>query len=95
MVQREDGRVLLAERPRVSWEDPEAVAVGPLLPAQDKVLRALTLPPLYALTDAARYGVRGFMQRLEAALAAGVRLVQVRERALAPGQLRRGSARRA
>lgn len=75
------------EGQRVSWEDPAALTVGPLLPANDRMRRALSLPPVYAITHAEKYGVAEFMPRLERALARGVRLVQVRERNLAPGQL--------
>ncbi len=75
------------EGQRVSWEDPAAVSVAPLLPANGKVLQALSLPPLYAITDAGKYGAAAFMPRLEAALAHGLRLIQVRERAMAPEQL--------
>ncbi len=75
------------EGQRLSWEDPADLGVGPLLPANDKVLRALVLPPVYAITDTARYGVAGFMARLQAALEDGVRLIQVRERAMTTEQL--------
>jgi 8-oxo-dGTP diphosphatase len=74
------------EGQRVSWEDPEAVTVAPLLPANDKVLEALRLPALYAITNAAQCGVVEFMARLKRALESGVRLIQVRERELAPEQ---------
>lgn len=75
------------EGQRISWEDPAALTVGPLLPANARVLRALSLPPVYAITHAAHYGVAGFMPRLHAALDAGVRLIQVREPQLATAQL--------
>lgn len=75
------------EGQRVSWEDPYAPSVHPLLPANDKVLRALRLAPLYAITDAAKYGVSGFLRRLSQALDAGLRMVLVRERTMAPEQL--------
>lgn len=75
------------EGQRVSWEDPEVVTVGPLLPANDKVLNALCLPPVYAITNAEKYGVAEFMTRLKAALVRGVRLIQVRERGMSPEQL--------
>lgn len=75
------------EGQRVSWEDPYAPSVSPLLPANDKVLRALRLAPVYAITDAGKYGVANFLQRLERTLEAGLRLVVVRERAMAPEQL--------
>ena len=71
----------------MSWENPSAVNIGPLLPANDKVLRALSLPSVYAITNAKKYGDTEFMQRLKAALEKGVRLVQVREHDMQPEQL--------
>lgn len=71
----------------MSWEDPSALHIGPLLPANDKVLRALSLPSVYAITNAKKYGEAEFMQRLKAALEKGVRLVQVREHDMAPAEL--------
>jgi len=52
---------------------------GPLLPATVPVLRWLSLPPVYAVTNAAELGVEQFIQRLDRALARGARLVQFRE----------------
>lgn len=75
------------EGQRVSWEDPAALTVGPLLPANDKVISALCLPPVYAITNAGKYGVADFMPRLQRALESGVRLIQVRERALVGDEL--------
>lgn len=63
----------------LSWQNPLALTVGPMLPANDKVLAALQLPLQYAVTHAAKYGVHEFMQRLAQALKKGVRLIQVRE----------------
>jgi 8-oxo-dGTP diphosphatase len=71
----------------MSWENPSAVNISPLLPANDKVLRALSLPSFYAITNAKKYGETEFMQRLKAALEKGVRLVQVREHDMPPEQL--------
>ena len=71
----------------MSWELPAAINVGPLLPANDRVLRSLCLPPLYAITNVKKYGEAEFMQRLKAALEKGVRLIQVREHDMAPEQL--------
>lgn len=81
-VTRWDGEPRGCEGQRLAWVDPAAPAVAPLLPANDRMLRALTLPGVYAITDAARYGLAAFMPRLEAALERGVRLIQVRERGL-------------
>ncbi|WP_416243299.1 Nudix family hydrolase [Azospira sp. APE16] len=58
--------------------------VEPILPANGPILRALALPPLYALTQAEERGVEAEMARLERALAGGLKLVQVRDKQLPP-----------
>ncbi len=75
------------EAQRLSWEDPAAVGVHPLLPANEFVLRALNLPSIYAITNAGKLGVEPFMEKLRAALERGVRLIQVREPAMTPAEL--------
>lgn len=62
---------------------------GPLLPATVPVMRWLDLPAVYALTNAAALGIETFLARLDATLARGVRLVQLREPALDASQVRR------
>ena len=47
--------------------------------ADRPILRRLWLPPLYLITDAQRFGATEFLVKLECALAAGARLVQLRE----------------
>ncbi|MBI5430496.1 MAG: Nudix family hydrolase [Nitrosomonadales bacterium] len=54
--------------------------VSPLLPANAPILRALSLPTLYAISNVAELGEGEFMCRLEAALHNGLRLVQLREK---------------
>lgn len=71
------------EAQRFAWQSADCIAVAPLLPANAPVLRALALPPLYAISNAAELGRTEFLRRLERALASGTRLVQVREKALA------------
>ncbi|MGZ9032443.1 MAG: NUDIX domain-containing protein, partial [Burkholderiaceae bacterium] len=51
----------------------------PLLPATVPVLRGLELPAVYAISGAHVLGVKVFLRRLEAALASGLRFVQLRE----------------
>ena len=54
-------------------------------PAADlPILNALLLPNLYVISDTQRLGTATFLAKLERALRAGVRLVQVREKHLAP-----------
>ena len=62
--------------------------VSPMLPANAPVLRALELPSLYAISNAAELGVEEFLRRLEIALGNGLRLVQLREKQLLRDELR-------
>ena len=67
-----------------AWQDPHAIDVAPLLPANTRVLAALTLPSVYAITCAADGADVPFVDRVRGALEAGVRLIQVREPEFAP-----------
>jgi 8-oxo-dGTP diphosphatase len=80
------------EQQRFSWQLPYAVSVDPLLPANAPILRALRLPPVYGITHAQEMGVAEFMRRLERSLAAGLRLLQVREKGLQGEALRKFAA---
>ncbi len=73
-----------------AFQQPGAETVAPMLPANGPILKAVALPPLYGITHAANAtsaGPEQFMQRLEAALTKGLRLVQVREKDLSAAQL--------
>ncbi len=72
-----------------AWQRPDGLTVSPMLPANGPILRSLALPPEYALTNLAELGESAFFAALDRALARGVRLVQVRERALAGAALER------
>ncbi len=63
-----------------------AAGVSPILPANGPILRALALPPVYALSNAEEYGVETELTRLQSALANGLRLLQVRDKTLSPAQ---------
>jgi 8-oxo-dGTP diphosphatase len=76
------------EEQQLSWQDPHAIDVEPLLPANHSILHALRLPSVYAITQASKYGIDGFMERLQTALERGVRLIQVREKDMTQQQLR-------
>ena len=81
----------------LSWETPTPTVV-PLLPANTPVLRALSLPSIYAISAADELGVEKFLAQLERALAAGLRLVQIRDKTLpvaARAELARAAVMRA
>ena len=85
-VMRWSGEPHGRENQQLSWQSAERVFVAPLLPANGPVLRALSLPPVYAISNAAELGKDNFMRRLEQGLQNGLRLIQVREKRMAEGE---------
>ena len=65
-----------------AWDDPAAHSVEPLLPANFPILKALQLPPVYGISHARALGRETFLERLDAALADGLRLIHVRDKEL-------------
>ena len=74
------------EEQAIVWQQPSAPLVEPMLPANAPVLKSLSLPLEYAVTDAASLGIGASLARLRQRLACGLRLVQVRDRDL-PGRV--------
>ena len=68
------------EGQQFAWQHVHDVSVAPVLPANAPILRALSLPTLYAISNVAELGEDEFIKRLEAALDKGLRLVQLREK---------------
>jgi 8-oxo-dGTP diphosphatase len=77
------------EGQQFAWQDAAAPEVMPILPANGPILRALQLPEIYGITQAGAVGTVEFMSQLEGALSRGLKLIQVREKALGKDQLRR------
>jgi 8-oxo-dGTP diphosphatase len=63
-----------------AWQTPRHFTVSPLLPANTRVLAALSLPPVYGITCAQDMGEDAFLARAAQALAGGLRLIQIREK---------------
>jgi 8-oxo-dGTP diphosphatase len=63
----------------LTWQQPGAASVSPMLPANGPVLAALALPDFYAITHAGEIGVDAQLRSLARALNAGLKLVQIRE----------------
>lgn len=87
VVRNWQGEPFGREGQQVSWQDPHAPGVSPLLPANQPVLEALRLPPLYAITNLAEMGETAFFAALQTRLAHGLRLIQIREKQLTPSAL--------
>jgi 8-oxo-dGTP diphosphatase len=76
------------EGQQFSWQRVPEVTVAPLLPPNAPILRALSLPTLYAISNVQELGEDEFMLRLDGALRKGLRLVQLREKNLSREALR-------
>ncbi len=63
----------------VEWVPRERLKLLDFPEANEPIVKATQLPNLYLITDSQRFGKSGFMERLERALNAGARLVQLRE----------------
>ena len=69
------------EHAAVDWQKcGKSASVAPILPANDPILKALALPTTMAITMAESEGVERQLERLEEALNAGLRLIQVRDK---------------
>ena len=62
------------------WQRPGEPSVEPMLPANGPVLASLALPLEYAITDAQTLGLAAQLERIEARLKNGLRLIQVRDK---------------
>jgi len=81
------GEIKPLEHTGFDWMRIGGVArVSPILPANGPILRALQLPSIYALTNASRNGCEAELNKLERALAGGLRLVQVRDKNLSAAE---------
>ncbi len=75
-----DGELVGHDGQAFAWQVPGQYDVGPLLPANTRILAALEWPAVYGITNAEDSDERAFLARAEHALAQGLRLVQLRER---------------
>ncbi|MBU3696059.1 Nudix family hydrolase [Dechloromonas sp.] len=75
------------EHAAVDWQNTgKPATVKPILPANDPILKALSLPTQMAITMAEIDGVERQLERLESALTNGLRLIQIRDKTLPPAQ---------
>ena len=72
------------EHQALAWTRLESVKLEPMLPANSPILRSLRLPHEYAISDVAQRGEAAFFAALERRLAAGLRMVQLRDRDVDP-----------
>jgi 8-oxo-dGTP diphosphatase len=75
-----DGELFGHDGQAFAWQTPGAWDVAPLLPANTRILSALALPPVYAITNAGAIGEDALLARARVAFASGLRLLQVRDK---------------
>ncbi len=78
-----DGEVNDHVHSALRWQAVDGPPPEPMLPANGPIMKALRLPRMMGITRAAAVGVERQLAELDAALAAGLKLVQIREPGLA------------
>src|SRR5690349_16306672 len=76
------------EAQALAWQRLPHIDVAPMLPANGPILRALQLPRLLGISDAAQRGEQRFFSALNAALSSGLRMVMVREKQMSSDERR-------
>ncbi len=74
------------EAQTIAWQQPDTPVAQPMLPANAPVLASLALPQEYAITTADTLGAQTMLKRLEQRLAQGLKLIQVRDKTMAPDE---------
>ena len=87
------GEISAKEGQQLSWQGSQYfrqnITVSPVLPANAPIMKALALPPIYAISNVAEMGESVWLNALEAQLQQGLRLIQLREKHLATPALMR------
>lgn len=83
------GALRSREGQALAWRHPSAIDLAPMLPAAIPVIGWLRLPQRLAISSALQCGEDAFLAALRKALAAGLRLVQLREPGIALDRLDR------
>ena len=75
------GNIEAKEEQKISWVLPDNNKVSPILPANDLIFKAISLPDTYAITNAYEYS-GNFLNKVEQKLNNGLGLIQIREKAI-------------
>ena len=67
------------EGQQLAWQHPRNLNVSPVLPANAPIMQALSLPPVYAISNVQDMGEHAFLQALKQQLDKGLQLLQILE----------------
>jgi len=84
-----EGDIFGREGQPVEWAPAEILHERQFPPANEAIIRAVQLPPVYLITPDLGSPYEEFLQQAEACLRAGARLIQLRARRLLPDRFRR------
>ena len=73
------GELQAREGQQFAWQHPRKLNVSPMLPANAPIMQALSLPPVYAISNLQEMGEHAFLQALKKQLDQGLQLLQIRE----------------
>ncbi|MGQ2965412.1 Nudix family hydrolase [Methylophilus sp.] len=73
------GELQAREGQQFAWQHPQKLNVSPVLPANAPIMQALSLPPVYAISNVQEMGEPAFLQALKQQLELGLQLLQIRE----------------
>ena len=73
------GELQAREGQQLAWQHPRKLNVNPVLPANAPIMQALSLPPVYAISNVSELGESAFLQGLKQQLDQGLQLLQIRE----------------
>lgn len=73
------GELTAREGQQFAWQHPRKLNVSPVLPANAPIMQALSLPPVYAISNVSEMGESAFLQGLKQQLDQGLQLLQIRE----------------
>jgi 8-oxo-dGTP diphosphatase len=83
-----EGEMHGREGQHFEWQRIDALTVSPTLPGCVPIFKALSLPTAYAISNAQEVGAEAWLAQLDGQLAAGLRLLQIREKTLPSGAVR-------
>ena len=81
------GTLEAKEGQQLCWQTPVNMTISPVLPANALIMHALALPTIYAITNLHEMGEQPFLNALQSQLKQGLKLIQIREKQLAPSDL--------
>lgn len=73
------GELTAREGQQLAWQHPRKLNVSPVLPANAPIMQALSLPPMYAISNVQEMGEAAFLHALKKQLDQGLQLLQIRE----------------